>query len=61
MGNVRVELLDLDGLVAHVLVGHGDGALANERRLSGQHLVEHDPERIDVAAGVDVVPLGLFR
>ena len=34
---------------------------AAKRRLPGQHFVEHDPERPDVAPRVGVEPLGLLR
>ena len=35
-----------------VLVGDLDGNLAVERLPAGDHFVEHDPDRVDVAAGV---------
>ena len=41
-------------------VEHRKLAFAIERRLAGQALVEHAPERVDVGAGVDVRPLDLL-
>ena len=48
------------GLVAHVLRSDGDRGVAGEGRAADRHLVEDDAERVDVAAGVDALALGLL-
>src|SRR5665213_1852294 len=44
----------------HVLTRHLDRRVTNERRATGEHLVEDDAERVDIAATVDRSTLGLF-
>ena len=46
--DLRAAGLDVGQLLAHVLHRHRDLVLALERNLAGQHLVEHDPERVEV-------------
>ena len=57
----RVDRCGRHGLLLDVLVGDGDRAVAGEWRLAGGHLVEHHAERVDVAAGIDGIALGLLR
>ena len=38
--------------VVRVLLGNLEGLLARERLLAGEHLVEHNAERVDVTAGI---------
>ena len=47
--------LDVRQVLADVLHRHADLVLAVERDVPGQHLVEHDAERVDVRLAVDVV------
>ena len=44
----------------HVFVGDRHRRVAGERRPPGDHLVEHDPERVEVGAGIDVLALRLL-
>ena len=44
----------------HVLVGDVDGGVAGERLAAGEHLEEHQPGRVDVAAGVGDAALDLL-
>ena len=48
------------GLLAHVLVGHGEGRVAHEGRSPGQQLVEQAAGGVDVGAGVHRLPAGLL-
>ena len=58
--DVRVERRRRDDLdVADLLQGR-EVALADEEALAGEHLVEHDAEREDVAAAVDGQPAHLL-
>ena len=43
-----------------VLVGDGQGRVAAERRMPGEHLVQHDAGGVDVAAGVGAAALELL-
>ncbi len=43
-----------------VLVGHGHRTVGDERRAAGDELVQHDAERVDVAALVHGQALGLL-
>ena len=56
----RVDLAGQDGRVAHVLGRHRHRRVAGEGRPAHRHLVEDDAERVDVAAGVDPLALGLL-
>ena len=47
-GDFGAQLLHVGHLLAHVAHGDGDGRLAGEGDLSGEHLVEHDAERVEV-------------
>jgi hypothetical protein len=44
----------------HMLVRDGDRVLAFERRLADEQLVQHDAERVQVAARIDRTPLCLL-
>ena len=44
----------------HVLVGHGDRVVGDERRAARQHLVEDAAERVDVGAMVHGLAASLF-
>ena len=46
--------------LAHVLVGHRDRAVADERRPAGEQLVEQAAGGVDVGAGVDGLAAGLL-
>ena len=46
--------------VVHVLVGDGHRVVAGEGRPAADHLVEHDAERVEVAAGIDGEALRLL-
>ena len=61
VGDVGIEAAGGLGDLANVLVGHGDGAVADERRPAGQHLVEKASGGVQVAARVDGFAPGLFR
>ncbi len=43
------------------MIGDGDGTLTCEWGASGEHLIEHDSERVDVRAAVCGQALSLFR
>ena len=43
-----------------MLVRHGDGGVADERRFAGEHFVEYATQRVDVGASVDPFAAGLF-
>ena len=47
-GDFGAQLLHVGHLLAHVAHGDGDGRLAGEGNLPGEHLVEHDAERVEV-------------
>jgi hypothetical protein len=53
--HLGTDPLDVREVLADVLHGHADLVLAVERDLAGEHLVEHDAERVDVRLAVDVV------
>ena len=49
-----------DQRLVHVLVGHGDRVVGDERRAARQHLVEDAAERVDVGAMVHGLAASLF-
>ena len=53
--DLRAALLDVRHLLVDVLHRHADQGVRLERHLAGQHLVEQDAERVDVAPGVDLL------
>ena len=53
--DLGADALDVRQVLADVLHRHGDLVLAVERDVAGEHLVEHDAERVDVGLAVDVV------
>ena len=57
---VRIGPGGRGGFGGYMLVGHRDGGLPRERRSSGQHLVQHHPQAVDVGALVGGVAAGLF-
>ena len=59
--DVRPQLPERLRHLVHVLQRDGDGAVAGERHPAGEHLVEDDPDRVEIRAGVDRLPLGLLR
>ena len=44
-----------------MLVGHGYRGIALERRLAGEHLVQHTAQRVDVRAGIHLLAARLLR
>ena len=60
-GHLRPHSLDVGQLLANVLHGHGHLALALERHLPGQHLVQHDPERVQIRLTGHVLAERLLR
>ena len=52
-GNLRTAHLDVGQLLAHVLHRHRHLAVALERNFAGEHLVEHDPQRVEVRLARD--------
>ena len=54
-GDLRAAHLHVGQVLAHVLHRHRDLVLAVERDVAGQHLEQHDAERVDVGLAVDVV------
>ena len=59
--DIGVDLPGGQGHGAQVLDGHGHGAVPLEGQAAGEHLIQHHAGGVDVAAGVDPVPPGLFR
>src|SRR5229473_491640 len=59
--NRGIDLLRRNGLFVHNFVNDGGDVLSREGLFAGDHLVEHDAERKDVAASVDRAALHLFR
>ena len=59
-GHLRPLGLHVGQHLPHVLHRHGDLVLALERNLSGEHLVEHDAERVEIGLAGDVLPEGLL-
>ena len=53
--DLGAHALDVGQVLADVLHRDRDLVLAVERDVAGQHLVEHDAERVDVGLAVDVV------
>ena len=47
-------------ILAHMLVGHRDRRVTDERRLAGEDFVEHAAQRVDIGAGVDRLAAGLL-
>ncbi len=60
-GDALVALRRRDGILADVLVGHGDGGVADERWLPSEDFVQHATQRVDVGAGVDGFAARLLR
>ena len=58
--HVGVQLRGRHRRLVHLLVGHGDRRVADERRPPGEHLVQHAAERVDVRAPVDRLALRLL-
>jgi hypothetical protein len=52
---------ETSGLLEDVLRRDGDGAVRDERRPAGEHLVQHAPERVEIRALVDRLTLRLLR
>src|SRR6218665_2328345 len=46
---------------AEMLIGHGNRCFSTKRLNTGQHFKEHDTGRVEVGAGVNRLPPGLFR
>ena len=59
-GQVLVQARRRRCLLAHVLVGHRDRAVADEGWPAGEQLVELAPGGVDVGAGVDRLTAGLL-
>ena len=59
-GHVGDELVERLRRVVHLLVGDGHRVVAAERRPAGDHLVQHDAERVEVAARIGLRALGLL-
>ena len=59
--DVGIALRRRHRFFAHVPVCDGDGGVARERDNAGDHLVEHDAERVHVRAAVDREALRLLR
>ena len=70
-GGARDQLVDLPRqpghlgrrrghVVVHVLVGHRQRRVPAVGRVAGEHLVQHDPGGVDVAAGVGAAALELL-
>ena len=55
-GDLGPAALDVGQRLAHVLHGHRHLGVGLERHLSGQHLVEHDAQRVDVRLLGHLVP-----
>ena len=55
-GDLGPADLDVGEVLAHVLHRHGDLVLAVERHVAGEHLEEHDAQRVDVGLRPDRVP-----
>ena len=47
--------------VGHLFHGDVDGRVAGERQVAAEHLVQHDPHRVDVRLGADRQAAGLLR
>ena len=60
MGNVGVVARRRDWRFLDVLVGDSDGTVPGEWRPRGQHLVEHDGQRVHIAARIRFQSLSLF-
>ena len=60
VGRLGAGIADRRRLVAHVARGDVGEARAAERRPAGQHLVQHDAERVEVGARVDLAPQRLL-
>ena len=54
-GDLGPPHLHVGQLLAHVLHRDGDLVLAVERDVAGEHLEQHDPERVEVGLAGDVV------
>ena len=54
-GDLGPADLDVGQLLAHVLHRHGDLVLAVERHVAGEHLEEHDAQRVEVGLRPDRV------
>ena len=61
VGDVGVVARRGDRRLLDVLVGNGDGTVAGERRPRREYFVEHDGQRVHVAARIGLLPLGLLR
>ena len=53
--HLRAQRLDVRQVLADVLHGHRDLVLAVEGHVAGEHLEQHDAERVDVGLAVDVM------
>ena len=60
-GQTRCGLVQRRWRLVHLFVGDGHGVVALEGRPAGDHLVHHDAEAVQVAAGIGVAALGLLR
>ena len=58
--NVGGDLAGARGWLGDVLEEDERGVLPCEREVQGGHLVQHNPEGVDVGAAVEWLPLGLF-
>ena len=52
LGNLDPAFDEAVGTLLHVLVGDRDRGLGLERRHAGEHLVEHNPQRVKVGTAV---------
>ena len=59
-GHVGRQLVQRLRRVVHLLVGDGDRVVTGERRPAADHLVDHDAERVQIAAGIGLRALGLL-
>ncbi len=59
-GHIGNQLVQWLREIVHLLVGDAHGILAGERRLARHHLVQHDAERVEVAARIGLRALCLL-
>jgi hypothetical protein len=58
--HVGDELVERRGCVVHLLIGDAHRVVTGERRLPGDHLVQHDTDRVQVATRVGLRALSLL-
>ena len=59
-GHVGGHLRQRLGLVRNLHDGDGHCTVAVKRQLAGEHLVQHDADRVDVGTGIGLIALGLL-